>query len=548
MRGLEGEDQHSVGGQGLFLRQATGLVRSWSLYDVFAYVGGTMNPLVFLFIAASAVFWPQGNIITGSILSGILVFFMVIVYAGLITTLPRSGGDYTWLSRVFGGAWGFIIAFPAWVFILWQWVPIYANILAQFVISPVLVVLGYAFGGDGWLQAAAWVNGSHGIFSTSILTIVFVCLYIGFGMGTYARVQKTAFSVGLLGLLSAIVGMLLISRSTFVEGFNAAMSRLYGTTNAYEAITQAGRGVGSVPVTPDTPALLGSLALVPLLLFWCLWPNWGATLAGELRGANDYRRNIWGMLSALIWAIVTAVVLIALFQRIMGWEFYNAAYLAYYDGSSPLPLFPYPLMMYVLASGNTLWGLWVLISFGMFFWAWSGSVFLSSTRVIFAAAFDRLLPDAMADVSPRHRSPNNALLAMAIPSVIVSALYAYTGFARFTLDATVVIAVSFWATVLAGVLMPWLKPEVYEGSPIARITVLGIPVMTAAGIPFLAGMAWVFYKWLSDSTYAVNDPYSALWMLFLYILAAAIYFGFKSYRRRKQGIDLDMVTRELPTE
>jgi APA family basic amino acid/polyamine antiporter len=137
---------------------------------------------------------------------------------------------------------------------------------------------------------------------------------------------------------------------------------------------------------------------------------------------------------------------------------------------------------------------------------------------------------------------------MAIPSVIVSALYAYTGFSRFILDAVVVIAVSFWATVLAGVLLPWLKPAIYAGSPVARIKVFGIPVMTAAGVPFLAGMAWVFYKWFFDSAYGVNDPYSALWMLFLYVLAAAIYFGFKAYRRRKQGIDLDLITRELPTE
>lgn len=532
----------------MFLRQATGLVRSWSVYDVFAYVGGTMNPLVFLFIAASAVFWPDGNIITGSIMSGILVFFMIVVYAGLITVLPRSGGDYTWLSRVFGGGWGFIIAFPAWIFILWQWVPIYAQILAQFVISPVLVVLGYALGGDGWLRAATWVNGSHGIFLTSIVSIVFVCCYIGFGMRTYARIQRTTFAIGLLGLLSSIVGMLLMSHGTFVEGLNTAMSKLYDTSNAYDAIMAAGNEGGKIPVSPGTPAVFGSLALVPLLLFWCLWPNWGATLAGELRGANDFRRNIWGMLSALIWTVVTAVVLTLLFTRIMGWDFYNDAYLAYYAGNSPLPLFPYPLMLYALAAGNTVWGLWILIAFGMFFWAWSGSVFLSSTRVIFAAAFDRLLPEIMADVSPRFRSPNNALLAMAIPSVFVSALYAYTGFSRFTLDATVVIAVSFWATVLAGVLLPWLKPATYEGSPIARIKVLGLPVMTVAGVPFLVGMAWVFYKWLSDSNYAVNDLYSALWMIFLYVLAAAIYFGFKAYRKRKQGIDLDLITRELPTE
>lgn len=51
------------------------------------------------------------------------------------------------------------------------------------------------------------------------------------------------------------------------------------------------------------------------------------------------------------------------------------------------------------------------------------------------------------------------------------------------------IAVSFWATVLAGVLLPWLKLATCEGSPIARIKVFGLPVMTLAGVPFPIGMA-----------------------------------------------------------
>jgi len=40
---------------------------------------------------------------------------------------------------------------------------------------------------------------------------------------------------------------------------------------------------------------------------------------------------------------------------------------------------------------------------------------------------------------------------------------------------------------------------------------------------------------------------SMLFMLFNYGLAAAIYFGFNAYRR-KQGIDLDKVYKEIPVE
>ena len=40
---------------------------------------------------------------------------------------------------------------------------------------------------------------------------------------------------------------------------------------------------------------------------------------------------------------------------------------------------------------------------------------------------------------------------------------------------------------------------------------------------------------------------SMLFMLFNYGLAVAIYFGFNAYRR-KQGIDVDKVYKEIPVE
>jgi amino acid transporter len=53
----------------------------------------------------------------------------------------------------------------------------------------------------------------------------------------------------------------------------------------------------------------------------------------------------------------------------------------------------------------------------LWWFGWSGTVFLSSTRVIFAAAFDRLLPEKVAEVDERTGTPVNALLLMVIPSL-----------------------------------------------------------------------------------------------------------------------------------
>ena len=52
----------------------------------------------------------------------------------------------------------------------------------------------------------------------------------------------------------------------------------------------------------------------------------------------------------------------------------------------------------------------MVVLFGAWFLGWSGTLFLSSTRMIFAAAFDRVLPESAARVSERRAVPVVALL------------------------------------------------------------------------------------------------------------------------------------------
>ena len=121
----------------------------------------------------------------------------------------------------------------------------------------------------------------------------------------------------------------------------------------------------------------------------------------------------------------------------------------------------------------------------LWFFGWVGTVFLSSTRVIFAAAFDRVLPEGVAKVD-RNGVPVLALLLMLVPSIGLAALYAYnTTFATYTLDATLVIAVTFLGSAIAAAILPWRKPEIYNASPIAKYTVLGIPLITFAAGAFI---------------------------------------------------------------
>src|SRR5207248_337448 len=62
---------------------------------------------------------------------------------------------------------------------------------------------------------------------------------------------------------------------------------------------------------------------------------------------------------------------------------------------------------------------------GLWFFGWAGTLFLSSTRVIFAAAFDRVLPSWAANISAKRRVPYGSLVLMILPSIVISAVWAY---------------------------------------------------------------------------------------------------------------------------
>jgi hypothetical protein len=205
-------------------------------------------------------------------------------------------------------------------------------------------------------------------------------------------------------------------------------------------------------------------------------------------------------------------------------------------------------------------------------------------------------------------------------------MYAFNlvGMQSIVLDATLVIAITFFGTALAGIVLPWRQKSIFEGSPIARYTtqswltwlvtllyvvgagyliyrtyqlaqqvfaqwgdqtgltqlmilvvaVLGVvnvvllvwvayyvirkllagekfPLVTVAGLVFFAFLDWLLIEWFWDPSYLYGigwqNTTSMLFMIIMYVLAAAIFFGFSAYRRR-QGIDIDKVYKEIPVE
>jgi basic amino acid/polyamine antiporter, APA family len=538
----------------LFLRKATGLVRAWSVFDAFIYAFFSINLVTLGLYSFSQMYYFEGGMLPALLISGAIIMFEIVVYAALIAVMPRAGGDYVWQSRILGGGIGFVLAVTGWWFILWLWVPLYADMLRQLFFTPLLGILGAT-------DAALWFsNTSLGHFVSALIMCAIVVVYIAAGMKWYSRFQKYCFYVAIGGMMIVFAFLLFGNQASFQAGLQSQAPALFGASaDVYTATQAAGQEAGAL--NPMWGGTLGLVFLaIPYIVFFNLWPNWGATLYGEVRGATDFKRNFWGMGWALIATTVLGAVFFLLINKTITWDWYmnaNGAWWnyrwGYTDVTPPLPIWPYPALLAVFMTPARIVQFIVVLAMSAWWFGWSGTVFLSSTRVIFAAAFDRLLPEKVAEVEPRTRTPIYALVLMVVPALLVSALFAWNifDFQTLTLCSTLVIAVTYLGSTIAAILLPYIKKDLYNASPIAKYNVAGIPLITIAGVIFGAFLIYLLYQWLIDpnALYGIglSNTSSVIYMLSMYLLALAIYLGFKAYRKR-QGIDINKIYEEIPVE
>ena len=135
------------GGSQLFVRQSTGLVREASALDATIFnavfsapVGAVLAWGVFFALSA----FPGADLVWATIISFVLNVPVLIMMALLASSMPRTGGDYVWVSRIlspplalisnFGAALSALIGATFWA----RYFPVFA-------LGPILATLGILF-------------------------------------------------------------------------------------------------------------------------------------------------------------------------------------------------------------------------------------------------------------------------------------------------------------------------------------------------------------------------------------------------------------------
>src|SRR2546427_11104858 len=196
------------GGTGVFLRKATGLVREVSLIDALIMNTLGMNVAVgavFLFLQAPANF-PDGNMLVAVIIGTLLMAFTLLwVYSEFSAAMPRSGGDYVFVSRVLHPFLGWIMAWSQGIWLIFFWIGFNAWFALTFAIPTALSVIASTTGQTGLNDVAKTMTNPFWVFILgTLINIAFGVLLIFGGQG-YWRWQKLAFLFAGGSILIAIV-------------------------------------------------------------------------------------------------------------------------------------------------------------------------------------------------------------------------------------------------------------------------------------------------------------------------------------------------------
>ena len=541
-------DTSESGGSRVFVRNSTGLVREASALDATIFnavfsapVGATLAIGVLWTLSA----FPGADPVWATIIAVVINVPVLIMMALLASSMPRTGGDYVWVSRILSPPLAMISNFAAALSAMIG-ATFWARFFPVFALGPVLVGLGVLFDNQTMVDwGTSFQTDNLWIFLGGLAMIIVMTLILISGIKTTFRWQNTFWIIATVGTFVAFIAFLVGNTADFTANFNALNADFGGGTTD-SVITAA----GTAGVTPEVGNLDATLPAVFAIMVFMMWNWWSVYLSGELKSGSDRRRQLTVMFGGLLWDGVFIVMGLILFFKVIPYDLaaaLNAGTEAYVIPSGPWYQFLASLVQNI--------GILAVIILGSFlFWslpAMVGNTFMP-IRSVFAWSFDRLLPEKFAEVNERTHSPVPAiLLVMGLVTAMLAWSVLSTDFFTWLALGVEAGVVCVIIVAIAAILFPTRRPDLYQASP-ANVKFLGFPLFYVVGP--LSILVMLFLVWLTV-TYPglalAGDP-DNVWQIpafmgMIVVIGLVLYYGAK-FVRRGQGIDIDLVYQELPPE
>jgi basic amino acid/polyamine antiporter, APA family len=533
--GPRASSQPPTSSRNLFVRNATGLVRELSPFDAFNLVfSAVLIPVgITEVMAFTPTFWPHANMLVSFLLATPLVATCGLVYLYFTVIMPRSGGDYVWVSRTLNPFLGFFTNFSL-TFVFLTWI--------AFNFTYMLSVMGPAVAYVAGWNSAALTSPDHTelMVIATVLTAAFTGVMI-LGVRVVAKYMMVTFAIVWVGMLAWLIDMLVGSRGHFTSSFNAHS----GTTVSGVLAAASHGGFSAAGGIGWGATVFGMIYCFQVYTGF----QWTGYFAGEIR--NVRKTATTSILGALLISAIGYVVASALIYKYYGFSFFGSVV---YDGlgggsaSWKAPFLPYLPALVNFLPGPKWMLAFIAICFLLAILWWTPTGFMMGTRNMFAWSFDRLAPEKLTTVSDRFHTPVIATITVGCIVELLNYLNIYQGLGSYLLNIIAVMGVAFIVSSIAAAVTPWRRPQLHAQAPgWARASLAGVPVITI--VAAISAISWGFVIYVAFHTgFGGTFGFKPMLEAFTAPLIGIVYYIAVRLIRRAQGMQLGQAFTEIPPE
>jgi basic amino acid/polyamine antiporter, APA family len=532
-------------GQGLFTRQSSGLVRELGIPAATAISLASVAVVnTFINFNAGLTAFNQADMTLPLLLGAGIWLVAMFSYKYLLEAIPRAGGEYVYVSRIISPALGAVFGIGiciAFTYIL----AANANFTAQY-FPFLLTALGAAFGSSSISNAASQVTSQTAIATISVVMLLVVGAASWVSLRRLAQVILALVIVQLVAFL--VLGWLLITHSH--NDFIAAFGAFSGHPTAFNDIIAAAKK-DNIPLGVS---LTSSLTVVPFMVLNYNGVLYSYYVGGELKRPG--RTYIYASVISIVLLIVVWVGVWLLMLNTVGLDFMqsqaklgstdSAAYGAITSLQSSAGGLGYGLVL----SGDPVSKILIGIAVPSAELAVDLAFVAVITRVLFALAFDRLLPIGLAKVSERGAVPTNAIIVAVAGGIIFALLAAFLNLANIVANLALFVALIILAGGVAATALPYRRPDLILKPGMKEVSkVGGIPVASLWGAATsVLALIVVILIVAHPEVFGAFTVSSVVTLVLVLGAGPVIYLIARQMRLSQSSIDLRLAMRELPPE
>jgi basic amino acid/polyamine antiporter, APA family len=542
----------AVAERGLFTRQSSGLVRELGIPAATGIALASVAVVNTFINFYSGLFnFTQVDMVLPLLLGAAIWFIAMFAYKYLLQAIPRAGGEYVYLSRIISPAIGTMVGIATAVGFSYT-LSANANFAANYV-PFALNSLGAAFNSSALTSAATniantttcvTVTCSPGLVLCAVGMLVIVGLASVFSL---RRIAQVILALVIFQVIAFVVlGFLLATHSH--QDFVNALGAYSGKSTAYNDVLALAQK-NSIPLGVDLGA---SLLVVPFMVLNYNGVLYSYYVGGELKRPG--RTYIWASVISLGLLIVVWVGVWLLMVNTIGRDFMQAQ--AQVGGSTDysnitsLQANAGGLGYGLVLSGDPISKILIGLAVPAAEIAVDLAFVAVVTRVIFALAFDRMLPISLAKVSERNASPVNAIILAVVVAIVFTIAGSILNIANISANLALFFALVLLAGSIAATALPYRRPElIYKPGTTDVDRIGGIPTATVWGaVSTVCALFTVGVIIAKPNVFGAFSIVSVGSLIVIFGSGPVIYAIARRMRLASSSIDMRLAMHELPPE